>query len=99
MAEHTAERVAKELKYADSVLIGAGAGMGVDSGLPDIRGIDGLWKEVSPMQGQLLAEEPVMSWGFFAHCLELFRTNIDRHFQESGFPEEKILKEHGSIYL
>lgn len=124
MAELTCERVAKELKTADALLIGAGAGMGVDSGLPDFRGIDGLWKKVSPMQGQLLADDPASSWGFFAHCLELFRTNsphpgfailkswtekyfpdyfifttnIDRHFQESGFPEERILEEHGSIY-
>lgn len=124
MAELTCERVAKELKSADAILIGAGAGMGVDSGLPDFRGIDGLWTKVSPMNGQLLEEDPASSWGFFAHCLDLFRTNsphagfailkswtekyfpdyfiftsnIDAHFQVSGFPEEKILEVHGSIY-
>jgi len=36
---------AKEfLKKADAVLITAGVGMGVDSGLPDFRGNDGFWE-------------------------------------------------------
>lgn len=29
---------------ADSLIITAGAGMGVDSGLPDFRGIGGFWQ-------------------------------------------------------
>ena len=29
---------------AEAILIGAGAGMGVDSGLPDFRGKHGFWK-------------------------------------------------------
>ena len=29
---------------ADSLIITAGAGMGVDSGLPDFRGPQGFWK-------------------------------------------------------
>ena len=36
---------AKEvIQAADSILITAGAGMGVDSGLPDFRGKEGFWK-------------------------------------------------------
>jgi NAD-dependent SIR2 family protein deacetylase len=35
----TAERIAK----ADAIVIAAGAGIGVDSGLPDFRGNDGFW--------------------------------------------------------
>lgn len=29
---------------ADALLVTAGAGMGVDSGLPDFRGTDGFWR-------------------------------------------------------
>ena len=32
------------IKDSDAILITAGAGMGVDSGLPDFRGNDGLKK-------------------------------------------------------
>ena len=36
---------AKEIiKNADAIVITAGAGMGVDSGLPDFRGDQGFWK-------------------------------------------------------
>ena len=36
-------RAAQLLRSADALLIGAGAGMGVDSGLPDFRGTEGFW--------------------------------------------------------
>ncbi|SNZ10139.1 hypothetical protein SAMN06265182_1751 [Persephonella hydrogeniphila] len=32
------------LREADAVLITAGAGMGVDSSLPDFRGVEGFWR-------------------------------------------------------
>jgi len=32
------------LQEADAIFITAGAGMGVDSGLPDFRGTQGFWK-------------------------------------------------------
>jgi NAD-dependent SIR2 family protein deacetylase len=38
------ERAAKALNDADALLITAGAGMGVDSGLPDFRGPEGFWR-------------------------------------------------------
>ena len=38
--EHAAELMAG----ADALVIAAGAGIGVDSGLPDFRGKDGFWK-------------------------------------------------------
>jgi len=37
---HAAELIAG----ADALVIAAGAGMGVDSGLPDFRGTDGFWQ-------------------------------------------------------
>lgn len=37
------EKAVAWLREADGLLITAGAGMGVDSGLPDFRGRDGFW--------------------------------------------------------
>jgi NAD-dependent SIR2 family protein deacetylase len=39
---------AAAIRLADALLIGAGAGMGVDSGLPDFRGNEGFWKSYPP---------------------------------------------------
>jgi NAD-dependent SIR2 family protein deacetylase len=35
---------AEAVKAADALLITAGAGMGVDSGMPDFRGAEGFWR-------------------------------------------------------
>jgi NAD-dependent SIR2 family protein deacetylase len=35
---------AEAIKAADALLVTAGAGMGVDSGLPDFRGAQGFWR-------------------------------------------------------
>lgn len=37
------QRAADWISQAESLLITAGAGMGVDSGLPDFRGEQGFW--------------------------------------------------------
>lgn len=38
------ERACETIHKADGLLITAGAGMGVDSGLPDFRGSEGFWR-------------------------------------------------------
>jgi len=38
------ERAASLVEQADALIVAAGAGMGVDSGLPDFRGKDGFWR-------------------------------------------------------
>lgn len=38
------EKARQIIESADAILITAGAGMGVDSGLPDFRGNEGFWK-------------------------------------------------------
>ncbi len=46
------ERAASLIFAADAVLIGAGAGMGVDSGLPDFRGPEGFWRAYPPLHAE-----------------------------------------------
>src|SRR5580698_10348585 len=42
------QRAADWIRNADGIVIAAGAGMSVDSGLPDFRGADGLWTSLLP---------------------------------------------------
>ena len=42
------QRAALAVSGADALIVGAGAGMGVDSGLPDFRGTEGFWKAYPP---------------------------------------------------
>jgi len=81
----------KELKRlfdeADALLVTAGAGMGVDSGLPDFRGDEGFWKAYPPI-GRLgysfaemanprwFDENPNLAWGFYGHRLHLYRSTV-----------------------
>lgn len=73
---------AETIRTADALLIGAGAGMGVDSGLPDFRGDAGFWKAYPPFRGKQFHKistphwfetDPPMAWGFFGHRLNLYR--------------------------
>jgi NAD-dependent SIR2 family protein deacetylase len=73
------------LEEADALLIAAGAGMGVDSGLPDFRGNRGLWQAYPALQRSGLdfttiatpttfATNPRLAWGFYGHRLGLYRS-------------------------
>ncbi len=78
------EESAKLIKNAGVLVITAGAGMGVDSGLPDFRGDRGFWKAY-PMYERLglsfveaanpthFERDPYFGWGFYGHRLELYR--------------------------
>ncbi len=44
----TSSRASEAIATADALLIGAGAGLGVDSGLPDFRGAHGFWHAYPP---------------------------------------------------
>lgn len=44
------ERAAEAVRNARVVVITAGAGMGVDSGLPDFRGPEGFWRAYPPLR-------------------------------------------------
>jgi NAD-dependent SIR2 family protein deacetylase len=77
-------RAASLLRGADGVVIAAGAGMGVDSGLPDFRGNQGFWKAYPPLaragihfveiaNPAAFAADPRLAWGFYGHRLALYR--------------------------
>jgi NAD-dependent SIR2 family protein deacetylase len=81
--QHLLEQAAAAIRTADALLIGAGAGMGVDSGLPDFRGDAGFWKAYPPFRGKAFAElstphwfrtDPELAWGFFGHRFHLYST-------------------------
>lgn len=82
--QHTIRRAARAIVEADALLIGAGAGMGVDSGLPDFRGDEGFWKAYPPFRQARLSfaqvadpiwfhTKPRQAWGFYGHRLNLYR--------------------------
>ncbi len=72
------------IREADGLVIAAGAGMGVDSGLPDFRGEEGFWRaypalRVMGIDFQTIASprtfehDPRLAWGFYGHRLNLYR--------------------------
>ncbi|RPI20985.1 MAG: NAD-dependent deacetylase [Acidobacteria bacterium] len=78
------EDAAKIIRSAGAIIIAAGAGMGVDSGLPDFRGVDGFWRAYPSYQPlgirfEELAnprhfhDDPTLAWGFYGHRLSLYR--------------------------
>jgi NAD-dependent SIR2 family protein deacetylase len=84
MIEEAVEQAARAVSRADALLIGAGAGMGVDSGLPDFRGPQGFWSAYRPYQRlgldfvslanpRWFAEDPELAWGFYGHRMGLYR--------------------------
>ena len=74
------QEAANTIRSAEAILIGAGAGMGVDSGLPDFRGPEGFWKAYPPFRGRAFSElstphwfqtDPAFGLGFFRPPPEL----------------------------
>jgi NAD-dependent SIR2 family protein deacetylase len=75
------------IRDADGLLITAGAGMGVDSGLPDFRGTEGFWRAYPALRHHGFsfedianpsgfASNPRLSWGFYGHRLALYRATV-----------------------
>jgi NAD-dependent SIR2 family protein deacetylase len=78
---------ARSVKSADALLITAGAGMGVDSGLPDFRGKEGFWNAYPAIAKLGLRFEemadpawfrksPGLAWAFYGHRLNLYSDAI-----------------------
>jgi NAD-dependent SIR2 family protein deacetylase len=78
---------ARAIASAEAILITAGAGMGVDSGLPDFRGNEGFWKAypqyknlgldfVSLANPRWFRSSPTLAWGFYGHRLNLYKAMV-----------------------
>jgi len=78
------EEAAEVIRNAEALLLHTGAGMGVDSGLPDFRGSAGFWKAYPPLQHlgirfeemanpMHFTRDPELAWGFYGHRLNLYR--------------------------
>jgi NAD-dependent SIR2 family protein deacetylase len=78
---------AKLITEADALIITSGAGMGIDSGLPDFRGENGFWNAY-PALGNLgisftqianpkaFRQHAQLAWGFYGHRLQLYRDTV-----------------------
>jgi NAD-dependent SIR2 family protein deacetylase len=79
------QQAAGAIRRARSLVITAGAGMGVDSGLPDFRGDQGFWRAyplyerlglsfVDAANPEHFDRDPAFGWGFYGHRLGLYRS-------------------------
>ena len=77
-------QAAEALSQARLLIVTAGAGMGVDSGLPDFRGDQGFWQAypmyrhlginfVDAANPQHFERDPAFGWGFYGHRTNLYR--------------------------
>lgn len=80
-------RAAEAIDHVSAILITAGAGMGVDSGLPDFRGTEGFWGAYPALgragmhfgdiaNPQAFVDRPRLAWGFYGHRLALYRKTV-----------------------
>ena len=87
MSSESIRQAADIISNAQALLITAGAGMGVDSGLPDFRGTEGFWKAYPPYaklglsfadlaNPEWLESDPEFAWGFYGHRLNLYRATV-----------------------
>ncbi|MFN6040176.1 MAG: SIR2 family NAD-dependent protein deacylase [Bacteroidota bacterium] len=88
------EQVAELIQKAEAIAIFAGAGMGVDSGLEQYRGDDGLWTKSIIINGkavkyrdlmthQAFEEVPKKAWGLVASLINKYNSTTPH----SGFSE------------
>lgn len=84
MSDSVLQQASQAIRQADALLITAGAGMGIDSGLPDFRGPEGFWNAYPGLRGhglgftdmanpQAFVDHPRLAWGFYGHRLQLYR--------------------------
>jgi NAD-dependent SIR2 family protein deacetylase len=84
ISQNTILEAREIIKSAEAILITAGAGMGVDSGLPDFRGNEGFWNAYPPIRHLGISfyemanpvwfeQNPKLAWAFYGHRLNLYR--------------------------
>ncbi len=84
MNQSRVEHAADLISQSDSLIVAAGAGIGVDSGLPDFRGTSGFWAAYPALAAARIdfsqiaspgtfERDPSLAWGFYGHRLQLYR--------------------------
>lgn len=79
------KQAAEIVRHSDAIFISVGAGIGVDSGLPDFRGNKGFWKAYPLLGDERLSfqdlanpvwfeSDPYRAWGFYGHRLNLYQS-------------------------
>lgn len=105
--QHQFHRCAEAIDQADGLLITTGAGMGVDSGLPDFRGGKGFWQAYPALKQAgidfstiasptTFRDDPDLAWGFYGHRLKLYRDTVP-HEGFGILREFARLMEHGAF--
>jgi NAD-dependent SIR2 family protein deacetylase len=85
--DEAVRRAAQAIAAAEALVVTAGAGMGVDSGLPDFRSDEGFWNAypayahlglsfVDLANPRWFEEDPHLAWGFYGHRLNLYRATL-----------------------
>jgi NAD-dependent SIR2 family protein deacetylase len=85
--EENLQRAKQLLEEADAIFITSGAGMGVDSGLPDFRGVEGFWNAYPKARElglrfeemanpQWFETDPQLAWAFYGHRMHLYRDTV-----------------------
>lgn len=75
---------AEAIARAKHLLVTAGAGMGVDSGLPSFRGVGGFWNRYPPYRHlrldymrlatpEVFSRDPELGWGFYGPRIQQYR--------------------------
>ena len=75
------------IRKADGILITAGAGMSVDSGLPDFRSVGGFWNAYPMFKGRNINFQDIatplayethqeLAYWFYGHRLSQYRATI-----------------------
>lgn len=77
------QKIKHLIEDADGVIVFAGAGMSVDSGIPDFRGKNGLWTAEKDnfmkfANGNAFHEHPVEAWNFYITRLMTY-SNMKPH--------------------
>ena len=76
---------ATAVSKSNALIITCGAGMGVDSGLPDFRGKEGFWRAFPLLKGRNITlsdmstpswfeTDPDFAWGFFGYRYNMYST-------------------------
>jgi len=84
MIQENIQKAKKYIEDAPAILITAGAGMGVDSGLPDFRGNEGFWRAYPAIKElgigfedmanpEWFEKDPQLAWAFYGHRLNLYK--------------------------